>query len=598
MRAVLATVNDSRHLDRIEAIALERGGVPVERGDSRIVFVYAGVPAAVHSAFDMLAASGIAESARIGVVAGEDPVLASRLAELAQIGSVAIDGTVYDESGVDSARFSLLGERLFPNGGETVRVYTSDASSTTGDRSGPPSGPGAPGIRQRLLELIRARGTRPTRPEAIRLLGLRSETELAELAELERRGFIRPEEDFAIAQEFDEDASDDTVNEVYGGHRSSRGPSAPDAYDGSLGRLLKRRQDLSDSELYELYRVTFEKRVMRERAGLVGHTSSFIGVNAFLAVIWGVTGAGFPWFLFPLFGWGIGWVAHRTGQKAREREYAEIVAMPGADRKQLKAHRKLWKIRRSWRGHLASNLATMALLGMINVVTGSPFPWALIPSAAMGIGLVTHYGTYRRQERDLLEEGSIPALDQRSVRSARRRTSGGTEAIGSAFLVRARAIQNQIEREIDALPEASAVLGSDFRQVLSDYIAQLEVMDRTERDVRALIEDIPINELDREYERLESRLAHNPDAPVAAEYRSSLQQIDRQRKSYRELTSELEMLELRGGSALHALNQLKIDVVRTKNTRGETSSIEDLRARSLEISRYLEDLRSGYEELS
>jgi len=585
MQAVLAVAIDSQHHNRIETVALERGGVPLERAPASITFSYTSIPAAVRSGFDMLGAADLAGHARIGVVAGEDRVLANRLAELAETGSVAIDGRSYSEPGIDTDRFSVLGERLFPNGGETVRVYTSDVSPRDDARSAPPSDAGAPGIRPRLLELIRARGTRPTRPEAIRLLALRSETELAELAELERRGFIRPEEDFEIASEFNTDDPDDDS-------------SAPDAYDGSLGKLLKRRRDLNDPELYELYRVSFEKRVRRERAGLTAHTSSFIGVNGFLAVIWGVTGAGFPWFLFPLFGWGIGWAAHRTGQKAREREYAEVVAMPDAGRTQLKAHRKLWKIRRSWRGHLVSNLATMALLGMINVVTRSPFPWALIPSAAMGIGLVTHYGTYRRQERDLLEEGSIPALDRRSVRSARRRTSGGTEAVGSGFLARARAIQHQIEGEIDALPEAASLLGGDFRQVLSDYIAQLEVMDRTERDVRALIDDIPITDLDREYERLESRLARDPDAPVAAEYRSSLHQIDRQRKSYRELTSELEMLELRSGSALHALNQLKIDVVRTKNTRSETSSIEDLRARSHEISRYLEDLRSGYEELS
>lgn len=596
MQAVLATVNDPHHHGRIEAIALERGGVALERGDSGVVIGYASVPAAVRSAFDMLAEPEVAEGLHIGISAGEDRVLPNRLAGLAPVGSMVIDETTYGDPGVDAERFAFLGERLFPNAGETVRLFRGgvvsrgDAASRNGpapreELGAPPLHGDAGGIRPRLLEVIRLRGTRPTRSEAIRLLRLHSQEELAELGVLERRGFLRLEPEVVPAPPDDdlEDFSD---------------RSEPDPYDGSLGRLLKRRRDLDDPELYEIYRVTFEKRLARERAGLAAHTGSFLGVNAFLAGIWGITGAGFPWFLFPLFGWGIGWVSHKTSQSAREQEYAEVAAMPDAGRSELRAHRKLWKLRRSWRGHLASNLATMALLGMINVITGSSFPWALIPSAAMGIGLITHYGSFRHRERQLLDEGLISLPDRRSVRAVRRGEPGGTSKAPMGFLARARAIQRQIEREIEELPEAASLLGGDFRQVLADYIAQLEIMDTTERDVRELIAGIPMAELDREYERIRSRLSRNPDAPVAKEYRSSLDQIDRQRASYRELTSELEVLELRGGSALHALNQLRIDVVRTKNTRGGTSSIEDLRERSLEISRYLEDLRSGYEELS
>ena len=36
-------------------------------------------------------------------------------------------------------------------------------------------------------------------------------------------------------------------------------------------------------------------------------------VNLMLVVVWAATGAGFPWFLFPLFGWLVGLVAHAAG---------------------------------------------------------------------------------------------------------------------------------------------------------------------------------------------------------------------------------------------------------------------------------------------
>lgn len=46
------------------------------------------------------------------------------------------------------------------------------------------------------------------------------------------------------------------------------------------------------------------------RRGVWMHAILFAAVNLLLVVIWAVTGAGFPWFVFPLFGWLIGLVAH------------------------------------------------------------------------------------------------------------------------------------------------------------------------------------------------------------------------------------------------------------------------------------------------
>ncbi|HEX7167114.1 MAG TPA: 2TM domain-containing protein [Acidimicrobiales bacterium] len=40
------------------------------------------------------------------------------------------------------------------------------------------------------------------------------------------------------------------------------------------------------------------------------HATVWFAVNAFLFMVWLITGAGFPWFLFPAGGWGIGLAAH------------------------------------------------------------------------------------------------------------------------------------------------------------------------------------------------------------------------------------------------------------------------------------------------
>ena len=47
------------------------------------------------------------------------------------------------------------------------------------------------------------------------------------------------------------------------------------------------------------------------------HATVWFAVNGFLFLIWLITGAGFPWFLIPAAGWGIGLAAHATAAYTR-----------------------------------------------------------------------------------------------------------------------------------------------------------------------------------------------------------------------------------------------------------------------------------------
>jgi len=66
--------------------------------------------------------------------------------------------------------------------------------------------------------------------------------------------------------------------------------------------------NMSEEQIYEEAR----KRVEDKKAFRI-HAIAYIAVNGFLALIWWVTGDGFPWFVFPLGGWGIGLLFHGLG---------------------------------------------------------------------------------------------------------------------------------------------------------------------------------------------------------------------------------------------------------------------------------------------
>ena len=52
------------------------------------------------------------------------------------------------------------------------------------------------------------------------------------------------------------------------------------------------------------------KRRVQARTGLLIHVLIYLVMNTGFALIWYVSGHGYPWFLWPMFGWGIGIVGH------------------------------------------------------------------------------------------------------------------------------------------------------------------------------------------------------------------------------------------------------------------------------------------------
>jgi hypothetical protein len=52
------------------------------------------------------------------------------------------------------------------------------------------------------------------------------------------------------------------------------------------------------------------RREQQMRMSLRIHAGVFVFIQLLLVTTWVVTGAGFPWFVFPLLGWGAGLAAH------------------------------------------------------------------------------------------------------------------------------------------------------------------------------------------------------------------------------------------------------------------------------------------------
>jgi hypothetical protein len=85
---------------------------------------------------------------------------------------------------------------------------------------------------------------------------------------------------------------------------------------------------------------------------------------------------------------------------------------------------------------------------------------------------------------------------------------------------------------------------------------------------------------------------------LKGEYGKSIEEIDKQERSYKELKEQSEVVRLRLGSSVNQLKQMRLDIARVQASPGTegAAGIEALRRRTDELSHYLEDLRSGYAE--
>lgn len=354
---------------------------------------------------------------------------------------------------------------------------------------------------------------------------------------------------------------------------------------------------LSDREYIEQYRSKIEKQAAQERSGLVAHIGSYVGVNALLFFINMTTSPGFPWFLFPLFGWGIGTLNHINEVKRKQDAVRHLEALPNLNRQGLKLLQEYERARTGFSAHVVSTVGTSALLAMINIVTSPGFPWALIPIAAMGIGMIGHVASYpgkMRKLRKRMERAGVIVPDLPLFRPSRKLPTPGVD--GYSRTQQARIIRSVIQGQVKAAKKAGAPVDQEFVLLLDRYVDQIEVLEAKCNEVEHLIKGIPAGDLDRDLAVLQQRRASTENASLDAEYAESIRQIEQHKASYRKLVNQQERLNLRLNSALNSLKQLQIDVVRVQSMSNDHDStmLEDLRKRSDDLSFYLNDVDRSF----
>ncbi len=366
--------------------------------------------------------------------------------------------------------------------------------------------------------------------------------------------------------------------------------------DRGIGRAVRRRsfrewQGKGYSDRFDLaeYRELLAERVDRLSGSFRSHVSTWLAVNGFLFVINMLTSPGYPWFLYPLGGWGIGIASHAARLKAKQRELRDLDRYRIPDRAGFSLLRQLQKLRERYLTHLVSNTAVAGFLATINLINPG-FPWALIPISALGIGVVTHRSHYRAKMRVLEARLRGAGLSPGG-------TAPGTAASDGLFAEAERQKQ-AIEAQLHELERENLPLGRETLPVLEQYLDRIRELSRAEDEISGLLAAIPRTELERDFEEFPEKAGRAGSERMAQEYRRSAEEISGRLGSIRELEDRHELIRLRLRSAVGSLSRIRIDLARMKTISGaEEGSLKLLREQSEELSRYLNDLQGGYDGL-
>ncbi|HRZ90068.1 MAG TPA: hypothetical protein P5117_11375, partial [Spirochaetia bacterium] len=243
-----------------------------------------------------------------------------------------------------------------------------------------------------------------------------------------------------------------------------------------------------------------------------------------------------------------------------------------------------------------------ALLFTIHAVaTPLVFPWWLIPSGIMAISWVSHAIAYasarRRLESKLFKEAGVGGWRDLFRIGKTRKAAARASGPYASLYAEAEAAKEAIVAQVKAAGKDSP-FDKELIPSLEEYVGQVRLLTQTVNEIDSIIDAIPMKDLAKDKAELRGKLEGSVNSSLKSEYARSVEEIERQEKSFQDLQDQREVLHLRLKSSVNSLKQMQLDMARYRANPdlAQSASLDQVRSRTGELSKYLEDLRKGYEE--
>jgi len=370
------------------------------------------------------------------------------------------------------------------------------------------------------------------------------------------------------------------------GRRSSRSTSSGDTVPSTTS--------------FGAYRSELSAKAGKLRKGLIG---DFIGTIIANAGLWYVNlnfSQGVLWAPIVSIFTGFGLVDSILQAIRTSRHASETEALPELDDEETKELKKMHKEGNSIGKHFISALSIPAALYYINMTFDKGNSWFLIPAAIMVATFFIHFMTYittaPSRRRKFFDKLGVKG-NRKGLKEAKKQRETTTTELGAyAGIYRdAQDYAKDIESSLASSDPSSA---AELKPQMDGYLKQVLLLAKTANELDSIIGEIPMEALEKDKATLKAKLGKAAEG-MRSEYEGSIKEIEKQEESFKALAEQSEVIDLRLRSSVSQLQQLKMDLARARAADAETdtgrteSALSSIRARSEELSHYIDDLKQG-----
>lgn len=312
------------------------------------------------------------------------------------------------------------------------------------------------------------------------------------------------------------------------------------------------------------------------------HLITFAAVNCGLFMLNMMTSSGFPWFLFVLGGWGIGIASHWGNKYISALNLKDIESLDSMTDDEVEELIMFHKSRSAFYTHVISNTAVALYLIMINVITSPAFLWALIPTAAMAVGVASHWGQYTNKLRKNNFNGYIEP-----------------NTVINSQIEEAYKLKDSIVNTIMQIRKKFKNFAMDILPKIDDYVDTITLLSEKKSDLENTLDEISIDEINMEKESVLEKMNNTDSDILIAEYKKSMEESDNHINTIKKLKEQKELLQLKISTSISSLKQLNLELIgmRSKATYEDSSILDDFEKKSADLSIYYKDLLDSYDEL-
>ena len=482
-----------------------------------------------------------------------------------KIEAYRLGGTLDQNSADTSAPAGETRERARPN---------SWSGPDAGYRNAPNSLPSFETLKRQIFDEIKRTGRRPSSDEAWAYLGKYGQSAWDVISRLSEAGILR-----------------DSRSQSY--YRA-------DEVAERVREKINRKLSTKLSSGFATYRAELTKNAEKLRHSIAPSIISFLGVNAALYYVNATYANQLPWAVPVSAMWFFGLVQRffRAGQSRRIAREAEGIA--NLDANQLKEYKAINKERGKFLSRFFSFFSVSTIFLFINLFSDQKTPWFIIPSAVMAVSLIVHSIDYKaRMPRRIRQffESIGPA--------SRAASSVSTGDVNYASLGPYADTYAQAAKDADSflttfkkmspneMPEAEKSVKAGMDQIL--------LLATTLNELEGLIGSMPLKELERDRASIETK-KRSASPALAAEYDTSLAEIDAQFKGHQALLERRESLEIKLHSMSSQFRQLSLDLASAHAADAQSkletqhTALENLSKKAEEIRVSIEDMRAGSDD--